>query len=228
MSVVETDRTSALLSKPSASASSGGRRDSMSTSSPSRSCTALRYSKRFRRCTVIGRPRRGRASAARSSSVSSQSTQATRAASSGRRAAGGGIIPLRTFRSTSSQSSAWAPTSSKSSPCSEIGTAPRSNPRSLWQATQYRSTKAPGGAAPGGDWAWLACGVRHSAAASPAPAATVNGLDMVTTLPSSRARRPAPRKRPAHGHARSRREPMISGVSVGAAREAPRTARGRP
>ena len=108
----------------------------MSTSSPSRSRTALRYSRRLRRCTVIGRPRGGRKSAARSSSVSSQSTQATRAASSGRRAAGGGIIPLRTFRSTPSQSSAWAPTSAVSSPWSEMGTAPRSYPRSLWQATQ--------------------------------------------------------------------------------------------
>ena len=109
----------------------------MSTSSPSRSCTAFRYSARLRRCTVIGRPRGGRAAAARSSSVSSQSTQATRAASSGRRAAGGGIIPLRTFRSTLSQSSAWEPTSARSSPCREIGTAPRPYPRSLWQATQY-------------------------------------------------------------------------------------------
>ena len=43
-----------------------------------------------------------------------------------RRAVGGGIIPVRTLRTTSSHSSAWAPTSDKSSPCKETGTEPRS------------------------------------------------------------------------------------------------------
>ena len=159
----------------------------MSTSMPSRSRTALRYSDRFSRCAVIGRPTGGRSAAARSSSVSSHETMETRTASSGRRTCGGGISPPRTFRTTRSRTSAWAPTSVMSTPCSETGTVPRSKPASLWQARQYRFTNSRADAPSETAWAWLAGGARApSSTAAPTPPVTLNSHDMVTTLPSRR------------------------------------------
>ena len=134
MSVGETDSTSAMFSKPSSS-SSGGSSASGSTSSPSRSRTALLYSTRLRRCTVV-RPGFGSAAAARSSSSSSQPATVSYVAASGRGRPAGGIMPLRSLATTFSQDAAWAGTSAASSASSEIGTRPARCSLSVWQVRQ--------------------------------------------------------------------------------------------
>ena len=145
MSVGETDSTSAMFSNPSSS-SSGGSSASGSTSSPNRSRTALLYSTRLRRCTVV-RPGFGSAAAARSNSSSSQPATVSYVTASGRGRPAGGIMPLRSFATTFSHASACAPTSSASSRSREIGTVPARSPLSLWQARQYcSSTGRTGGA----------------------------------------------------------------------------------
>ena len=76
-----------------------------------------------------------------------------------------------------------------STPCNETGTVPRSKPTSLWQATQYRFTNSRADAPSDTVWAWATGPDRPSSTtASPAPPVALNSLDMVTTLPSARAR----------------------------------------
>ena len=172
MSVGETDSTSAMFSNPSSS-SSGGSSASGSTSSPSRSRTALLYSTRLSRCTVV-RPGFGSAVAARSSSSSSQPATASYVAASGRRRPAGGIMPLRSLATTFSQASACAPTSSASSRSREIGTVPARSPLSLWQARQYCSSTGR----TGGAWA-AASGYGNPIAATATAAPIANRMFVI-------------------------------------------------
>ena len=136
-----------MLSKPKLE-SSAGRKSSASSSTASRSRTALRYSVRFRRWNVADRPGSRVAAQLASSSPSSQSRKPSRAAASGRGRPAGGITPPRSLRTTRSHSAAWPPTSARSrvsrvSPtarsCPTSGDAGRPSPftvPSLWQVTQ--------------------------------------------------------------------------------------------
>ena len=108
MSAGETPSTSAMLSNP-AEESSGGSSALTSTSSASRSRMAFAYSARFRRCSAgapgIEPPRRRAIERGfeRRGNVS-------RAAAGGFGAFSGGIMPVRSLRTTFSQTSAWPST----------------------------------------------------------------------------------------------------------------------
>jgi hypothetical protein len=71
---------------------------------------------RFSRCGADGRPGFGCASAWRSSDDSRNDTRFAVVAASGRGAPGGGIVPLRSFRTTFSSVSAECATSPRSTP----------------------------------------------------------------------------------------------------------------
>ena len=86
------------------------------------------------RCSS-GRPGLGRASAAVSSVDSSQDAKALYAAPAGRGRPTGGMVRLRSFRTTFSHSSGWAATcAAETSTASKARPAVRNRP--LWQVTQ--------------------------------------------------------------------------------------------
>ena len=90
-----------MLSKPSLE-SSPGSSAAASIGRSSRSRTALPYSARFRRCSA-GAPGFGAAAAARSIASSIVAAKRSSVARSGRGAPLGGIMPVRTLRTTFSQ-----------------------------------------------------------------------------------------------------------------------------
>src|SRR5215467_5962666 len=139
----DTPRTSELLSKPLLELS-GGSSSAGSTSSPSRSRTALAYSVRLRRRSV-GRPGFGSAASSRDTS---DAANASSVAASGRGIPVGGIAPARSLRTTFSQTSVPARTFVRSAVSSA---SPPVFRRSLWQVTQYRSTTGRKSAGEPGD-----------------------------------------------------------------------------
>ena len=96
-----------MLSKPSLE-SSPGSSAAASIGRSSRSRTALAYSVRFSRCST-GAPGFGAAAAARSIVASTAAANPSSVARSGRGALAGGIMPVRTFRTTFSHVCALAP-----------------------------------------------------------------------------------------------------------------------
>ena len=137
MSAGDTLSTLAMLSKFSLE-SSPGSSVVASTGRSSRSRTAFAYSARLRRCRT-GAPGLGLAAAARSSASSSCEVTRSSVARSGRGAPLGGIMPVRSFRTTFSHACGSRPTCSTSSWSS---TSPPAFIRSLWQVAQYRSSIA--------------------------------------------------------------------------------------
>ena len=120
-----------MLSKPSLE-SSPGRRAAASTGSASRSRTALAYSVRFSRCSA-GAPGLGAAAAARSIVASTVAASPSSVARSGRGALAGGIMPVRTLRTTFSHTCGSCPACATVSPSSAR---PPVFSRVLWQVTQ--------------------------------------------------------------------------------------------
>ena len=127
----DTVSTSAMLSNPAAE-SSGGNSALTSTSSESRSRTTLAYSVRFRRWSA-GAPGSGCLTATRSSADSIEVVNVARAATLGFGAPSGGIMPVRSLRTTFSHTSACPSTFTGSRPSSAR---PPLLTRALWQLTQ--------------------------------------------------------------------------------------------
>ena len=103
-------------------------------SSFKRSLMAFRYSVRLRRRKVSVRPGFGFAAATSSRDVSNQATMAWRSSGEGDGTPTGGIVPVRSFRMTVSNTSDWALTLARSTVSS---LKPAVSSCSLWQTTQY-------------------------------------------------------------------------------------------
>jgi hypothetical protein len=127
----DTLSTLATLSKPSLE-SSPGSSTVASIGRSSRSRTALPYSVRLRRWRD-GAPGLGAANAARSIVFSTVAANASSVVRSGRGAPLGGIMPVRTLRTTFSQvcASLYAPVTARAS-----SARPPARVRPLWQVSQ--------------------------------------------------------------------------------------------